>query len=357
MAPPRLSVLPPLSFSAYARRPPGRLPFPLGETHCRVFSLGRHAMWQGVRAVGLQAGDEVLVPAYHHGSEVEALTAAGLRCRFYEATEDLQPDEAVLERMLGPRTRALVLIHYLGFAQDAGRWRAWCDRHGLLLIEDAAQAWQASHDGRPVGSLGDVAIFCLYKTYGLPDGAAVIARRPVGAPESRPSPGLGRLVRRHGRWVGMRSAAVGDVAARVRKPRPYVPEHHFALGDPGCPASTATALLLPRVADPTAAARRREHHRWLFDRFAERVPAPFARVGAHDAPHAFAITAEDRTEVMRRLGRAGIHAFAFWAYAHPLLAAEAFPAAARRRATTVVLPVHQELRARDLERIAAAIDR
>jgi dTDP-4-amino-4,6-dideoxygalactose transaminase len=354
MAPTRLSVLPPLPFTPYARRPARRLPFPLEEPRSATFSLGRHALWHGVRAVGLREGDEVLVPAYHHGSEVEALVQAGVRCRFYEATDDLQPDEAALEAMVGPRTRALVVIHYLGFAQDAPRWRAWCDRHGLRLIEDAAQAWLAARDGRPVGSLGDVAIFCLYKTFGLPDGAAVVADGRVGAPAARPERGVERLLRRHGRWLGMRSRAIGDVAARLERPRPYVPAEHFALGDPDRPASAATTFLLPRIADPAAGDGRRERYTWLLDRLGDRVPRPFAQVGAGDVPHAFPIMTEHRAELMQRLQAAGIRAFAFWSYAHPLLSAEAYPVAARRRATTVVLPVHQELRRKDLERIAAA---
>jgi dTDP-4-amino-4,6-dideoxygalactose transaminase len=65
----------------------------------------------------------VLVPAYHHGSEIEALLQAGLRIRYYEVDRALEPDAAALESLLGPDVRALYLIHYLGFPQDAPRWR------------------------------------------------------------------------------------------------------------------------------------------------------------------------------------------------------------------------------------------
>jgi dTDP-4-amino-4,6-dideoxygalactose transaminase len=128
-----------------------------------LFERARHGLWHGLRALGLGDDDEVLVPAYHHGSEIEALVRAGLTCRFYEASEGLAPDERELEALLGPRTRALHLIHYLGFPQEATRWRAWCEERGLFLIEDAAQAWLGSLEGRPLGSFGDIAIFCLYK--------------------------------------------------------------------------------------------------------------------------------------------------------------------------------------------------
>ena len=65
--------LPPTGLVRPAREP---LPFPLSEPGCRVFSKGRHALHAGVAALGLVEGDEVLMPAYSHGSEVEALVAS-----------------------------------------------------------------------------------------------------------------------------------------------------------------------------------------------------------------------------------------------------------------------------------------
>ena len=158
----------------------------------------------GCSVIGLRPGDEVLVPAYHHGSEIESLIRAGLVCRFYEATATLAPDRAELEELLSPSTRALYLIHYLGFAQDASRWRRWCDEHGLLLLEDAAQAWLATCDGKPAGSFGDLSIICLYKTFGFPDGGALVCANPPSAvaPTNKKVSLLGL---RHAAWVVGRS--------------------------------------------------------------------------------------------------------------------------------------------------------
>ena len=132
----------------------------------------------GVKALGFKPGDVILVPAYNHGSEIEALVRAGIVCRFYDVGQHLEPDEENLEALLDTHVRALYLIHYLDLPQDAARWWAWCDERGLLLIEDAAQTWLSWHDGTPVGSHDDLSIFCLYKTFGLPEGAAVISRSP-----------------------------------------------------------------------------------------------------------------------------------------------------------------------------------
>ena len=73
-----LWVLPPLPPDAYIRRPARELPFPLGEPTCRLFERARHGLRHAVDALGLTAGDEVIVPAYHHGSEIEVLERAGL---------------------------------------------------------------------------------------------------------------------------------------------------------------------------------------------------------------------------------------------------------------------------------------
>jgi dTDP-4-amino-4,6-dideoxygalactose transaminase len=120
-----LRVFPPARLRSRAAA--GALPFPLAAAGCSLYARARHGLWAAARALGLGGGAVVLAPAYHHGSEIEALLRAGARCRFYEATPDLAPDEAELEEQLGPEVRALLLVHTLGFVQDAPRWRAWCD--------------------------------------------------------------------------------------------------------------------------------------------------------------------------------------------------------------------------------------
>jgi len=358
MTPTRLDVWPPLSPQVYLRRPPACLPFPLAEPACRLFERARHGLWQGMRALGLGPDAEILVPAYHHGSEIEALVRAGLVCRFYEGTETLAPDADELETLLGPRVRALYLIHYLGFPQDAPRWRAWCDERGLLLIEDAAQAWLASIDGRPVGSFGDLSIFCLYKTFGLPDGSALLSHSPPADPGSPRRSGARRLGLHHVEWLMARSGWLAGLGARPRHQAPApppVPWEGFMLGDPDSPPSSATLFLLPRVADTQAAACRRANYQMLLDHLADHVPPPFSHLPQGASPFAFPVATERKAELRERLAAEGITTLNFWSVAHPSLPAACFPRVAWRRAHVVGLPVHQELRAADVEREARAV--
>jgi perosamine synthetase len=358
MTPSRLEVWPPLSPQVYLRRPSARLPFPLEEPGCRLFERARHGLWHGMRALGLEPDTEILVPAYHHGSEIEALVRAGLTCRFYNATETLEPDESELGALLNPRVRALYLIHYLGFPQDVWRWRAWCDARRLLLIEDAAQAWLASIDGCPVGTLGDLSIFCLYKTFGLPDGGALFSHAPPPEPESPRRSGVRRLGLHHVEWLKARSGWLAGFDTR-RRPRapvaPPVPGQDFMLGDPGSPPSSATRFLLPHVAHTQAAARRRANYQVLLDYLADHVPPPFAQLPRGASPFAFPIATERKAALRERLAADGITALNFWSTAHPLLPTESFPHIARLRARVLGLPVHQELLPQDLERVARAV--
>lgn len=349
-----IRILPPTPLGALTRSARNALPFPLEEPNCSLFSLGRHALWQGVQALNLGPGDEVLVPAYHHGSEVEALIAAELSCRFYDTGPKLEPDGEELDRLRNDRVKALHLTHYLGFPQDTSRWRSWCDERGLLLLEDAAQGWLARDHGEPLGSVGDLAIFCLYKAIGVPDGGALIVNAPAPRPESQQAHDLTRLARGHLAWVLQRANGLGKLASRRSNGRAYVASEDFALRDPGAPASSATTLLLPRLADENAAAARRANYRILLDALASSVPEPFGSVPAGASPFAFPVVTDDKRGLLQRMAAAGVSAVDLWSEPHPALPAAGFPEAASRRQRIVALPVHQELRPEDLERIADA---
>jgi dTDP-4-amino-4,6-dideoxygalactose transaminase len=340
-----LSIAPPLPPHAYVRGRRGPLPFPLDEPGHRIYRRARHGLYQALSALPLVPGDEALVPAYHHGSEIEAVRRAGLTCRFYDCDVTLAPDERRLDELHGPRTRVLYLVHYYGFPQDAARWRTWAADRDLLLVEDAAQSWLSRSGGEPVGSFGDVAIFCLHKSFGLPDGGALIARRPPPPPRGARGSGVSQALRRHREWLGRPPA--GEVPDRPA-------EREFALGDPESRPAGLTTFLLPRVADRSAAARRRANLQYLCDRLGAAVPAAF-RPEPGAAPYACLLTTADKPRLLGHLAGHGILGGRLWETPHPLLPGGDFPVASRMRAALVGLPVHQELRPRDLERIAGAV--
>ena len=358
---PQVSAWPPLPPGAWLRPPASPLPFPLEEPGFRLYAFARHALWHGVRALGLEPGDEVLMPAYNHGSEVEALLRAGLKPSFYGGGEDLSPGEEELESLAGPRTRALYVIHYLGFPQDGARWRRWCDARGLLLVEDAAQAWLATDAGRPVGACADLAVFCLYKTFGLTEGAALVSRRPPPPLTHDPGAGLNHLGRRNVLWAMQRSGALTEVARARRRLRRRAagdgdddPFELYPTFD-SLPWSSVP-FLVPRLVADDAAAARRANYRLMLAELRESVPEPFAVLPDGAAPFVLPLRTNAKRALLDRLEAHGIKPLDLWADTHAAIP-DAFPQIAERRATTVGIPVHQELRLAELDRILGVLTR
>jgi dTDP-4-amino-4,6-dideoxygalactose transaminase len=350
---------PPLPPGVWLRRP-ARPPFPLGAPGSLLLRKARQALYFGIQSMDLRAGDEILMPAYHHGSEVEAFLRLDLTCRFYDLTPALAPDAEALERLLGPRTRALYLIHYLGFPQDAPAWRRWCRERGLLLIEDVAQGWLASVDGRPLGSFGDLAVFSFYKAVGVPEGGALVSSRPVtAAVEAHRGVNakvLRQLASRHEAWLTARS----PLAARLRRRSRgrWVPSAgSFRLGKVHAAPSRAIPYLLPRLLHPDPAAGRRHNYRVLLGELAGQVPPGLATLPEGASPYFFPVQTADKPGLLQLLEEQQIDAVDFWTLAHPSLPSTPFPVTAQLRASIVGIPVHQELRLRDLERVVAVLGR
>jgi hypothetical protein len=349
-----LTVAPPLPWNVYARRPAATLPFPFRDGRVRLFARARQGLFEGLRRLGLGRGDSALVPAYHHGSEIEAYVRAGIALRYYEAGPDLVPDEAELEARLDSSVRLLHVIHYLGFAQDGGRWRKWCDRRGIHLIEDAAQGWLGVVRGRPLGTSGVLSLFSVYKTIGIPDGGAVVLRGALLEPSGRAGRGARGIAIKHGAWLAGRYAAIGSLWTRLRSARAYISEKDFTLGDPGRGATVAAEFLIRRLVSSPIAETRARHYRLLLGELGPWVPDPFRRDPDGLCPFAFPVLVSDKTRSAGDLMKWGVRAVNAWSVPHPTLRAAEFPAAARRRSGTLLLPVHQELQPGHLERIVSA---
>ena len=360
MRPSRLRMWPPLPPDVYLRRPTRDLPYPLAAPDCLVLRKARQALFFGIQGLGLRPGDEVLLPAYHHGSEVEAFRRRGLGCRFYDVGPTLRPDPVALDELVGPRTRALYLIHYLGFPQDASGWLRWCRERKLLLIEDVAQSWLASVGGGSLGSFGDMAIFSFYKAVGVPEGGALRGSQPVEIPvHGRPRRTvrvLRQLASRHEAWLTSRSsvaASLLDGSTHRWRSSAWT----YRLGKIHAAPSRIIPFLLPRLLEPDPAERRRGNYRVLLGEIGGQVPAALTVLPDGASPYFFPVQTTDKPGLIALLDKREIDAVDFWGVPHPALPAEAFPMANRLRASIVGVPVHQQLRDRDLERIVTAVRR
>ena len=129
---------------------------------------GTDALTVALRALGLRAGDEVVVPAFSFFATAESVILAGGTPVFADveaATFNLDPEDA--ERRVTDRTVGIIGVHLYGRPFDADRLGALCRRRGLWLVEDAAQAQGARFRGRRVGTLGQLAAWSFYPTKNL----------------------------------------------------------------------------------------------------------------------------------------------------------------------------------------------
>lgn len=127
----------------------------------------------------IQPGDEVIMPSYTFVSTANAFVLRGGVPVFVEVREDtLNIDERRIEEAITPRTRAIVPVHYAGVACEMDAILAIAARHGLRVVEDAAQGVMASYKGRPLGSIGDLGAFSFHETKNVicGEGGALLTR-------------------------------------------------------------------------------------------------------------------------------------------------------------------------------------
>jgi dTDP-4-amino-4,6-dideoxygalactose transaminase len=150
--------------------------------HCAGVGSGFDALALGLRALGVEPGDEVLVPA--NGSATTWLAVASLGAvpvgvEPLEATHTIDPDR--LEAARGPRTRALVPVHLYGRPADMAPILGWAREHGVRVLADAAQAHGARIDGAGIGAVGDAVAWSFYPSKnlgGFADGGALTSDDP-----------------------------------------------------------------------------------------------------------------------------------------------------------------------------------
>ncbi len=115
---------------------------------------------------GAQRGDEVIVPALSFIGTGNAILQAGLTPVFVDVCrETLNIDPSKIEARITPRTRAIMPVHLMGKPADMDPIRAIARKHGLKVIEDAAEAHGAEYRGEKVGAMGDMACFSLYAAH------------------------------------------------------------------------------------------------------------------------------------------------------------------------------------------------
>ena len=299
-----------------------------GVAHAVGCASGTDALALALRAVGVQAGDEVITAANTCVPTVSAIEQAGAVPVLADADpETYTLDPARLEEAITERTRAIVPVHLYGRCAEMAPIVRLARERGLKVVEDAAQAHGAEYEGRRAGSLGDAAAFSFYPTKNLGalgDAGAVITDDP-------------------------------EVAARARRLREYGEEERYRSVEPGVNSRLdplQAAVLLCKL-DRLDAWNARRHE--LAQRYRDAgLDAP---AGVH---HLFVIRVANRVAFRKRLGGARVETLVHYplpVHGHPAYARLARPGleTSERLAREVVsLPLYPELTDDEAEAVVRA---
>jgi dTDP-4-amino-4,6-dideoxygalactose transaminase len=309
----------------------------VGAAHCVGVGNGLDALRLALMALGVGPGDEVIVPSNTYIATWLAVTEVGAIPVPVEPREDtynLDPER--VEAAITPRTRALLPVHLYGQPADLTSLLAIANKHGLSVLEDAAQAHGARHEGLRIGAHGHAVAWSFYpgKNLGaLGDAGAVTTNDPA----------LAERVRVLGNY-GSRRKYVNDVNG---------------LNSRLDPLQAAVLRVKLQHLEAWNARRQRVAQRYLEVLAGSELVLPQVRAGAEPVWHLFVIRSQARDALAARLAAAGIQTLIHYpipphrqaAYASLGHAVGAFPLAERLADEVLSLPMGPHLQDAQVERV------
>jgi perosamine synthetase len=309
------------------------------DRHCVAVNSGTSALHLTLMALGLGPGDEVIVPSFTFAATANAVRLVGATPVFADidpATYCVSADR--IAELIGPRTRAIIPVHLYGHPADMERIGALAERHGLAVVEDAAQAHGATLNGRGVGTFGVAGCFSFYPTKNMHsiEGGMVTTNDAQLARTIRLLRNQGMEQRYANEIVGA-NMRLTDVAAAVGR------------------------VQLRRL--PGFVAARQQNAKFL-DASLTGVVTPTVVAGARHAYHQYTVRVPHRDAVQQHLRDAGVGSAVY--YPTPVHRLRPYldengqpgpwdlPETDRAAAEVLSLPVYPGLSEEDLRRVAEA---
>ena len=305
---------------------------------------GADALRLALMALEIGPGDEIIVPANSYIATAFAVTAVGASPVLVDCDpKTYNIDVRLIPGALTPRTRAIIPVHLTGQAADMDSIMSLAHRHGLQVVEDAAQAHGASWNGRPCGAFGRAGCFSFYPSKNLGafgDGGRLTTSDDKLAVRVRQLRNNGQDVKNHHVEWGFNSRLDTLQAAVLAVKLRYLPRWNASRIN----AAHKYHELLDGVGDVT---------------FQQIAP------GATHVYHLFVVETDYRDRLSEDLHNAGIHTGVHYptpihlqpAYAHVGYARGRFPHAERLAQRGLSLPMYPELRDDQIRRVAQAIRR
>lgn len=305
-------------------------------------SSGTSALELALRALGIGAGDEVVVPANSFIATAEAVSAVGATPRFADVDAgSLLLTAETVAAVLTPRVRCIIPVHLYGATVELEPILALAREHGAFVVEDACQAHGARLDGRRVGGLGNAGAFSFYPSKNLGawgDGGAVVTNDPEVAERVR-------LLRSHGQPARYQHTIIGTTARLD-----------------GLQAALLRTKL--RSLDVRTARRRRlgAELRQVLAGMPIELPEA-VRSGGDHVHHLFVVRTDSRDALRAHLARDGIQTGLHYptplhlteAYAHLGLRPGALPVVEHAADRVCSLPMFPAMTSGDIDRVAESV--
>jgi dTDP-4-amino-4,6-dideoxygalactose transaminase len=345
-----------------ARRFEGDFVAFLGDAalHAVAVNSATAGLHLALEALGIGPGDEVITTTHTFTATAEVVRYLGADVKLVDIDPaTLNIDPALVEAAIGPRTKAIVPVHYAGLAADMPRLLAIAQRHGLKVVEDAAHALPATVGGRLVGTLAsDAAVFSFYanKTITTGEGGMLVTRDAALAARAR-------VMRLH----GLNRDAFDRFTAKV-------PSWYYEVVAPGFKynlTDIAAALGIHQLRKAEAFRERRARIAALYDAGFAGLPLvtpPRPPAGELHAWHLYALRLGAGARIGRdvfieRLFEAGIGASVHYIplHLHPYwreryrLAPAMFPASQRAYERLVSLPIYTRMSDDDVARVVDTV--
>jgi perosamine synthetase len=351
---------------------------PLYFTH-----KGRIAIRKACELMSIKPGDEVLMPAYNCGSEVDPVIKSGATVILYRVDRSSMTDVDDLQLRITKKTKAIYVTHYFGFPQPIARIREICEAHSIYLIEDCALSLFSSNGSAKLGTIGDIAVFSLTKALPVPDGGVLVANNAALIKEPwllrRPSQlailmAMIPLLKSHvmKRWSSdvityplyvLMLLMLRAKSASVQQRRNL----HAGTGPEMLPGmyynermsnrrlSFITKRILLSCDAELIISKRRQNFTSMLSLFKpyDFIEPLFKELPPGVCPLYFPVLVDNRDELASKLYELGIDARAWWKGYHRGLPWKNFPEACSLKNRLLALPVHQDL---SLDDIAYVVD-
>jgi perosamine synthetase len=313
----------------------------VGGRACVAVNSGTSALLLALLALGIGPGDEVIVPSFSFAATANAVALAGARPVFADIELDhFCLDPVAVEAAVTARTAAIIPVHLYGHPAAMDRITAIAATHGLVVVEDAAQAHLAALDGRPVGTFGAVAAFSFYPTKNMTSGEGGLVACADEAVARRV-----RLLRNQGMERRYENELVGYNMRMT--------DLHAAIG----------RAQLGRLPEWTATRRRNADAltAGLTSAAGSGLVLPPVAPGAEPVWHQYTVRAPGRDRLVQELADRGVRTGVY--YPTPIHRLPAFaldldlPVTDRSAAEVLSLHVHPALSDEQLAHVVAAVSR